>query len=147
MFCSEAGTPLDLYNVARVFKRVLKAASLPNFRLYDLRLQWYAHWLPTSRRNYVAALDAEERPSEAVAEVGEAARPAPVPERHGTNRAPFREVSKDHEMEMREKVGSPGRTRTCDILINSQALYRLSYRGIPLPTERKRLYRSWRRWA
>ena len=38
--------------------------------------------------------------------------------------------------------GSPGRTRTCDILINSQALYRLSYRGIPLPTERKRLYRS-----
>ncbi len=45
-------------------------------------------------------------------------------------------------MEMWEKVGSPGRTRTCDILINSQALYRLSYRGIPLPTERKRLYRS-----
>ena len=176
MFCSEAGTPLDLYNVARVFKRVLKAASLPNFRLYDLRhtfaslllaknapityvaaqlghakptttLQWYSHWLPTSRRNYVDALDAEERPSEAVAEVVEAARPAPVPERHGTNRAPFREVSKDHEMEMLEKVGSPGRTRTCDILINSQALYRLSYRGIPLPTERKRLYRSWRRWA
>jgi hypothetical protein len=29
-----------------------------------------------------------------------------------------------------EKVGSPGRARTCDILINSQALYRLSYRGI-----------------
>ena len=28
------------------------------------------------------------------------------------------------------EVGSPGRARTCDILINSQALYRLSYRGI-----------------
>jgi len=27
-------------------------------------------------------------------------------------------------------VGSPGRARTCDILINSQALYRLSYRGV-----------------
>src|SRR5947208_12902571 len=75
-------------------------------------------WLPKSRRNYVDALDAEKRPSEAVAKVVEA---APAPERHGTNRAPFREVSKDHEMAMWEKVGSPGRTRTCDILINSES--------------------------
>ena len=37
MFCSEAGTPLDLYNVTRVYKRVLRAAALPNFRLCDLR--------------------------------------------------------------------------------------------------------------
>jgi len=37
VFASEAGTPLDLYNATRVFKRVLKAAELPNFRLYDLR--------------------------------------------------------------------------------------------------------------
>ncbi len=29
-----------------------------------------------------------------------------------------------------EEVGSPGWTRTSDILINSQALYQLSYRGI-----------------
>ena len=28
------------------------------------------------------------------------------------------------------KIGSSNRTRTCDILINSQTLYRLSYRGI-----------------
>ena len=28
------------------------------------------------------------------------------------------------------QIGSPGWTRTSDILINSQALYRLSYRGI-----------------
>ena len=27
-------------------------------------------------------------------------------------------------------IGSPGRTRTCDMLINSQPLYQLSYRGI-----------------
>ena len=32
--------------------------------------------------------------------------------------------------EVRVVVGSPGRARTCDILINSQALYRLSYRGV-----------------
>lgn len=108
---------------------MLKAAELPNFRLYDLRhtfaslplaqnapityvaaqlghakptttLQWYAHWLPTNRRTYVDALDAPEKPSEAIADVVEAARPAPVPVRHGTNRAPFPQVSKDPELEM-----------------------------------------------
>ncbi len=86
VFCSAAGTPLDLYNVTRVFKRALRAASLPNFRLSDLRhtfatlllaqnapityvaaqlghskptttLQWYAHWLPSSRQSFVDALD------------------------------------------------------------------------------------------
>jgi hypothetical protein len=31
--------------------------------------------------------------------------------------------------EVLENIGSPGRSRTCDILINSQALYQLSYRG------------------
>ena len=36
---------------------------------------------------------------------------------------------------MWKKVGSPGRTRTCDILINSQALYRLSYRGVSIDDE------------
>jgi hypothetical protein len=30
---------------------------------------------------------------------------------------------------VRKKVGSPGRTRTSDQLINSQSLYQLSYRG------------------
>src|SRR5262249_31106453 len=33
-------------------------------------------------------------------------------------------------IELREVVGSPGWARTSDFLINSQALYRLSYRGI-----------------
>ena len=27
-------------------------------------------------------------------------------------------------------LGSPGRTRTCDLVVNSHPLYRLSYRGI-----------------
>ena len=82
-------------------------AKLPGFHLFELRhtfatellaqgapvtyvaaqlghteptttLQWYAHWLPTSRRNYVDALDAREQPSEPVAEAAEAARRAPV---------------------------------------------------------------------
>src|ERR1043166_2253221 len=32
--------------------------------------------------------------------------------------------------ETSKKVGSPGRTRTCDLVINSHPLYRLSYRGV-----------------
>ncbi len=35
-----------------------------------------------------------------------------------------------------KKVGSPGWTRTSDILINSQALYQLSYRGVSAPNGR-----------
>jgi hypothetical protein len=31
---------------------------------------------------------------------------------------------------MVELIGSPGWARTSDFLINSQALYRLSYRGV-----------------
>ena len=125
---------MDLYNVTRVFKRVLKAAALPNFRLYDLRhtfatqllaqgapttyvaaqlghskptttLQWYAHWLPTSRRTYVDALDTASQP---LAETAASLSSAPasdrrrprVPARHGTNLAPFRELSKYSEMEV-----------------------------------------------
>ena len=173
VFYSEAGTPMDLYNATRVFKRVLKAATLPNFRLYDLRhtfasllliqgapityvaaqlghskptttLQWYAHWLPTSKRTFVDALDEGAGRPEAIAEAAEAVvatPPAPaqreqsgrrlasVPARHGTDWAPFPQVSKNAEREMCEKVGSPGWARTSDFLINSQALYRLSYRG------------------
>ena len=33
-------------------------------------------------------------------------------------------------MQLLGEVGSPGWARTSDILINSQALYRLSYRGV-----------------
>ena len=37
LFPSSVMTPLDHNNVAKVYKRVLKRAQLPGFRLYDLR--------------------------------------------------------------------------------------------------------------
>lgn len=36
-------------------------------------------------------------------------------------------------MELLEEVGSPGRARTADLVINSHSLYRLSYRGTKGP--------------
>jgi len=86
VFCSEAGTPLDLSNVTKAWRRVLRHARLPGFRLYDLRhafatellaqgapityvaaqlghtkptttLQWYAHWLPRGDKHWVDGLD------------------------------------------------------------------------------------------
>jgi hypothetical protein len=39
------------------------------------------------------------------------------------------ENQRDDDVDVVDKTGSPGWTRTSDILINSQALYRLSYRG------------------
>jgi hypothetical protein len=178
VFCSEVGTPRDLYNVTRVFKRTLKAASLPNFRLYDLRhtfatlllaqsapityvaaqlghskptttLQWYAHWLPSGRRSFVDALDDPsvvpegavvgfEAPVVSIEHPVIEMTPRRCRRRHGTNLAPFSESSKYGERQVGVNVGSPGRSRTCDILINSQALYRLSYRGMPKFTTRLR---------
>ena len=150
---------MDLYNATRVFKRVLKAAKLPNFRLYDLRhtfasllltqgapityvaaqlghskptttLQWYAHWLPTSRRTFVDALDEGTGPPEAIAEAAEAGAvtpPAPardeklptprersgrrraaVPARHGTNRAHFHKCRRILRWKCAEEGWLPG---------------------------------------
>lgn len=87
LFQKDDGTPMNKDHAAAVFRRNLKQAGLPHYRLYDLRhtfatqllergapityvaaqlghakptttLQWYAHWLPTNRRNYVDAPDA-----------------------------------------------------------------------------------------
>jgi integrase len=88
VFVSDAGTPLDLSNVTKGWRRVLKKAKLPAFRLYDLRhtfatallaqgapityvaaqmghakptttLAHYAHWLPRVDSRWVDGLDAD----------------------------------------------------------------------------------------
>jgi integrase len=86
IFATRTGKPLDLANVAKAFKRVLKRAGLPfHHTLYDLRhtfatallaegaplpyvaaqlghansattLRYYAHWLSRGDRRYVARL-------------------------------------------------------------------------------------------
>jgi Phage integrase family len=86
VFISDAGTPLDLSNMTKAWRRVLKKAELPTFRLYDLRhtfattlpangapityvathlghakptttLLHYTHWIPRGDKRYVDGLD------------------------------------------------------------------------------------------
>ncbi len=124
----------------RVFHQT--RAGLPHFRLYDLRhtfaslllaagapityvsaqlghanpattLRYYARWIPGQGRRWVDLLDLD--------------RPTAVLE---PEMEPKRGVAGVGDQEVRAKVGSPGWARTSDFLINSQALYRLSYRGV-----------------
>ncbi len=97
VFCSTAGTPLDHAHLVKVFKRVLKNASLPlNHRVYDLRhtyatlllaggvpityvaaqlghakptttLAHYAHWINSGGERLVDVLDEAGGNGEAVA--------------------------------------------------------------------------------
>jgi len=43
VFATRAGTPPRPHRVAKTFKKVLKAAGLPHFRLYDLRHTYASH--------------------------------------------------------------------------------------------------------
>lgn len=91
VFISDVGTPFDLSNVAKAWRRVLKRAKVESFRLYDLRhtfastlladgapityvaaqlghrkptttLQWYSHWLPRADKQWVDRLDQKISP-------------------------------------------------------------------------------------
>ncbi|MDK2742554.1 MAG: site-specific integrase [Nitrospira sp. BO4] len=90
LFPSKAGTLLDESHVVRTFHRVLDAAGLPRFRVYDLRhtfaslllssnipllyvshqlghakptmtLKYYARWIPSGQVHRVNILDAGDR--------------------------------------------------------------------------------------
>jgi integrase len=142
IFTTRTRKPLDRNNVGRVFARILRRAGLPtHFSPHSLRhtyaslllqqgespayvqrqlghgsikltVDTYGSWLPMGNKAAVDRLDDAEWGAGGSKMVAVGAG-TPI-----TVRQPF------------EKIGSPGRARTCDILINSQALYRLSYRGV-----------------
>lgn len=87
LFPNEAGRPLDLAKVRKVFHRVLTHAGIHRHRLYDLRhsyashllnqgapityvayqlghanpdvtLRWYGRWLPSDKKSYAHLMDA-----------------------------------------------------------------------------------------
>ena len=99
LFPSTVMTPLDHNNVAKVFKRVLKRAKLPGFRLYDLRHiyaslllaegapisfvshqlghrspdttpRFYARWLPSTGKSFAALVDRRAPSATDAEEVG-----------------------------------------------------------------------------
>jgi len=156
LFPNESGRPLDIAKVARVFHLASKRAGLPHFRLYDLRhtyaslllaggapityvsaqlghanpattLRYYAKWIPSQGQRWVDLLERGRVAEALTAEVGTTLEP----------KAEFRTVD---DPQLLGRIGSPGRTRTCDLVINSHPLYRLSYRGIP--GGRTALYRT-----
>ena len=149
LFPKVDGTLMDKNHAAAVFRRLLKRAGLPHYRVYDLRhtfaslllaegapityvaaqlghsspattLRYHATWIPSKGRRWVNSLDrrASRDPG-----TGSAAPTAAAME-------PESRTSEKGTAEVSEKVGSPGWSRTSDFLINSQALYQLSYRGV-----------------
>jgi integrase len=141
LFPNKAGQPFDKANAERAFHRIRKRAGLPHFRLYDLRhtyaslllaagapityvsaqlghanptttLRYYAKWIPSRGQRWVNVLDRGAFGSKLEPKV-----------------EPKRGLIGADDPEVLKKVGSPGWTRTSDFLINSQALYQLSYRG------------------
>ena len=139
VFANQQGGPFDPNNVRKAFRRALKAARLPqHFHPHCLRhtfaslllqqgespafvqqqlghssikltVDTYGRWLPLGSADAIDRLDSGTPGSRLVAN-------------------PPSDLVLGAEVT--EKVGSPGWTRTSDILINSQALYRLSYRGV-----------------
>src|SRR5262249_3230053 len=146
VFPSRTGKPLDVKKLAREFQILLRRAGLPRFRLYDLRhtfathllalgapltyvaaqlghakptttLAYYAHWLPRGDKACIDRLTEAREGSG-----GDMVVTKVISARYHQNAETLENQAK--------KVGSPGWARTSDPLINSQVLYRLSYRGM-----------------
>ena len=124
----------------KAFRRLLKTAGLPGFRLYDLRhtyaslllaagapityvsaqlghanptttLRYYAKWIPSKGRRWVEVLDGADLRAEA---------------NFGTNIWNQTGPAMRVVAQAVERIGEPSRDRTEDPLIKSQVLYQLS---------------------
>ena len=144
LFPNETGQPQDKWVVGKAFRRALKRAGLPAFRLYDLRhtyaslllaagapityvsaqlghatptttLRYYAKWIPSQGRRWVEVLDRADLASGL--DVG-----STVGTKNWNQMAPNTRVV----AQAIEKLGEPSRDRTEDPLIKSQVLCQLS---------------------
>jgi hypothetical protein len=138
---------MDEARVRRIFKTALKAAQLPEFRLYDLRhtyvslllaagapityvsaqlghatpsttLRYYARWIPSHGQRWVDLLD--RAAGFIAAQVGRL-----VPDLEPIWNQKHESGASD-VLEAPDSFGGPSRTRTLDPLIKSQLLYQLS---------------------
>jgi integrase len=144
LFPNDEGNPHDESRVRKAFKRALKRAKLPAFRLYDLRhtyaslllaagapityvsaqlghanpattLRYYARWIPSRGRRWVDLLD---RVTDAVASAAEAVSGA-IWNQIWNQTGRKSEIGHSGDPEVPDSIGGPSRTRTLDPLIKS----------------------------
>ena len=136
--------------VGTAFRRTLKRAGLPAFRLYDLHhtyaslllaagapityvsaqlghatptttLRYYARWIPSQGRRWVEVLDQADISARVDVGAGRG-----FGSRVGTKNWNQTDFLTEVVAQAIEKPGEPSGTRTLDPLIKSQALYQLS---------------------
>ena len=155
LFPNEDGGPMDESRVRKAFKRALKDAKLPAFRLYDLRhtyaslllaerapityvtaqlghanasttLRYYARWIPSKGERWANLLDrVTTTVKNTVTSAAEGLAEA-VGSILGTKKWNQNEIGDSGAPEVPDSIGGPSRTRTVDPLIKSQLLYQLS---------------------
>ncbi len=140
LFPNDQGHVQDKWVAGKAFRRMLRKAKLPAFRVYDLRhtyaslllaagapityvsaqlghatptttLRFYAKWIPSKGRRWVEVLDQAELRAE---------------ENFGTRIWNQSGHNAQVVAQAIEKLGEPSGTRTRDPLIKSQVLYQLS---------------------
>ena len=151
LFLNDEGNPHDESRVRKAFKRALKRAKLPAYRLYDLRhtfaslllaagapityvsaqlghanpattLRYYARWIPSRGRRWVDLLD---RVTDAVASAAEAFSSS-IWNQIWNQTGRRNEIGHSGDSEVPDSFGGPSGTRTPDPLIKSQLLCQLS---------------------
>ena len=139
LFPNETGATLDESRVRKVFRRTLRRAGLPSFRVYDCRhtfasvllsmgativyvaaqmghkspattWKWYAKYIPGTGKRWVDTLDL----------------PSGGAEGRGTRFWNQNEIGDARAAEAPDLLGEPSGTRTRDPLIKSQLLCQLS---------------------
>jgi integrase len=140
LFPNDVGRLQDKWVAGKAFRRLLKTAGLPGFRLYDLRhtyaslllaagapityvsaqlghanptttLRYYAKWIPSKGRRWVEVLDGADLRAD-----------ANFGTRIWNQTGPAMRVV----AQAVERIGEPSGDRTQDPLIKSQVLYHLS---------------------